>query len=42
MTKKKLTKEQSESLVEEATMDCYGEYECINGFACSLEDKLTK
>ena len=41
MTKKKLTDEELEELIEEATIDCYGEYEQINGFTCTLEDKLT-
>jgi hypothetical protein len=40
MTKKKLTDEEIEELVEKATVDCYGEYEQINGFACTLEDRL--
>lgn len=40
MTHKKLTKEKIKMLIEEATMDCYSDYECINGFACSLEDNL--
>ncbi|MCL5784629.1 MAG: calcium-binding protein [Patescibacteria group bacterium] len=40
MLKKILTYEELEELIEEATIDCYGEYEEINGFACTIEDKV--
>ena len=29
-----------EKMAEQATMDCYGEYEQLSGWACALEDEL--
>lgn len=40
VVKSELTEEQLEKLIGEAIMDCYDEYESINGFACSLGDHL--
>ena len=31
-------KKMYEKIIEEATMDCYGEYEQISGWACLLDD----
>lgn len=31
---------QLDDLIEEATVDCYDEYECLMGFYSCLEDKL--
>jgi len=33
-------KENYGELIKEATIDCYGEYECLEGFYATLEDKL--
>lgn len=40
MLKKILTDEELEELIEEATIDSYDEYEQINGFACTIEDRV--
>lgn len=40
VAKGKLTDEQLESLIEEATVDCYDEYECLEGFYGTLEEEL--
>lgn len=40
MTKKKLTEEQLESLIEEATIDCYDEGECRLGFLTMMQDNI--
>lgn len=32
---------QLDDLIEEATVDCYNEYECLAGFSSCLEDKLS-
>ena len=29
-----------EKIIEEATMDCYSEYEQVSGWACVLEDNI--
>src|SRR3989338_11617897 len=29
-----------EKIIEDATMDCYGEYEQISGWACFLDDSI--
>ncbi|EKE14812.1 MAG: hypothetical protein ACD_12C00286G0002, partial [uncultured bacterium] len=31
---------QLDNLIEEATVDCYDEYECLAGFSSYLGDKL--
>ena len=33
-------KKMYERIIEEATVDCYGEYEQISGWACLLDDNL--
>lgn len=40
MTKKKLTEEQLESLIEEAMIDCYDEGECRVGFLTMMQDNI--
>lgn len=35
-----LTKERLEDLIEQATVDCYGDYECLAGFCAVFEDNL--
>lgn len=35
-----LKPEKIKQLIEEATLDCYGEYECIIGFQCTIDDNL--
>ncbi len=37
---KLLTDEELEELIEEATVDCYDESECLSGFAVMIEDNL--
>lgn len=36
----KQNKNKFEEMTEEATLDCYGEYEPFCGWACTLEEKL--
>ena len=38
---KKLSEEQLDALIEEATVDCYDDYEARAGFFTVLEDNLT-
>ena len=33
-------KKMYERIIEEATVDCYGEYEQISGWACLLDDSI--
>jgi len=40
MAKKKLTEKQFESLIEEATIDCYDEGECRVGFLTMIQDNI--
>ncbi len=35
-----LTDEELEELIEEATVDCHDESECLSGFAVMIEDNL--
>lgn len=37
---KKLTEKQLELLIEEATIDCYEDVECVAGFSTMMEDNL--
>ena len=37
---KKLTDDELDELIEEATVDCYDDSECISGFASMIEDNL--
>ena len=36
----KLTKKQLEDLIDEATVDCYDDSECLSGFTVMIEDNL--
>ncbi len=40
VSSKKLTDKELEKLIEEATVDCYDESECLSGFAVMMEDNL--
>lgn len=40
MKKMKPNNSKFERMAEEATLDCYGEYEQFCGWACTLEEKL--
>ncbi len=39
-TKKQLSEEELNELIEEATVDCYDDYECLTGFATMIDDNL--
>lgn len=40
VSSKILTDEELEKLIEEATVDCYDESECLAGFAVMIQDNL--
>lgn len=40
VSSKTLTDEELEELIEEATVDCYDESECLSSFAVMIEDNL--
>lgn len=40
MNKNKPNNNQLDDLIEEATVDCYDDYECLCGFSETLRDKL--
>jgi len=37
---KTLTEEQLDALIEEATVDCYDNYECLIGFSVMIQDNI--
>lgn len=37
---KKLTEEQMDALIEEATVDCHDDEECLTGFSTMIDDNL--
>lgn len=39
-TKQSKHEKKFEKMAEEATLDCYGEYEQFSGWSCTLEEKL--
>ncbi|SRR5258708_25902929 len=40
MTHKKLNDDELDDLIEEATIDCYDDSECLSGFAVMIGDNL--
>lgn len=40
MKKNEFSEEKFDALIEEATVDCYGDYECLTGFCCTFENEF--